>query len=374
MNPTFELTRLIAVRRYDLVAKIACEEERPELKPVLLWARQESKGKRPLKAEALAAHLLGPGSGMVTVAKRLLSLCLDLKLITEDKARLTDHGNQAASSGKVLLPDKGEWSIWAAEDPLLPFPIIGVKPRTEDAAKAGGRRPGDSPQRAAKLPKWILAAQGKDASMLLDGRLARFDEISTPANTVECTDSLTIRWTIGERQSLRVTGKLDDRPRIDHAIDAGALPSAEKVWAQLLDSKQLTGAWNRERSALQTSFEALKNDDERNNMRIALRFESPTIDKCGRFSDLTVDEVALMPNSQQAAAQWSRHQLEAQLREYQTKRRYTELTQQVQARFPDWKVDLPDREQLAQQIEKRSKSSQRPRSFWALKAALDWNL
>ncbi|MBK9126176.1 MAG: hypothetical protein IPM13_00025 [Phycisphaerales bacterium] len=63
---------------------------------------------------------------MITVAKRLLRICRDLQLVTDNFEGLTDQGVAAAKTGRVLQPDKGEWSLWTAEDPLLLFPIIGV--------------------------------------------------------------------------------------------------------------------------------------------------------------------------------------------------------------------------------------------------------
>lgn len=374
MSIQFALTRKVPLRRFDLVATIAREEARAELAPVLVWAKQESDAGRELNPVALAQHLLGPGAGMITVAKRLLLICRDLHLVTDDFVRLTDQGIHAARTGKVLQPDKGEWSIWAADDPLLQFPIIGVTPRTDSQNGSEQRRRDEPRPRAAELPEWVLAAAEQVAPMLMDGRLARFDDIAAAAIEAKITDELELRWSVGDKPDLRVVGTINGRHRVDQPIVRDDLPSAASVWNELLEAKRLARSWDRQRMALMIPFAAAETEDERLNMRTSLEFVSPTIGEFGTFRDVRVTGVRLCPDSNRAATEWARYQIAAQVSGVQTKRVFDQLAQRVRTTFADWSVDLPSREELARHLASSTGVDSRPQSFWALQAALDWNL
>ena len=210
MSATVILHRSLVVRRFDLVATIAREQRRPELAPVLEWVRTRSEARRDLNPEDLASELLGGGAGMVTVAKRLLHICRSLRLVDGDLTGLTEDGQHAVTSGGVLGPEKGEWTIWACEDPLLAFPIIAISPKDAHAngddrreRRRDGRRPRSKP-----MPGWVLWAQRHAARMLADGRAARFDDISAPAIESPVEERLDLRWTPGGTPEVSVKGAL----------------------------------------------------------------------------------------------------------------------------------------------------------------------
>ncbi len=374
MTIQFVLARKVPLRRFDLVATIAREEARAELAPVLVWAKQESDAGRELNPVALAQHLLGPGAGMITVAKRLLLICRDLHLVTDDFVRLTDQGIHAARTGKVLQPDKGEWSLWAADDPLLHFPIIGVTPRTDSQNGSEQRRRDEPRPRAAELPDWVLAAAEQVAPMLTDGRLARFDDIAAAAIETTTADELEIRWTVSDKPELRVVGNINGRHRIDQPISRDDLPEAASVWHELLASKRLDRSWDNTRQALVIPFAAANTEDERLNMRTTLEFPSPSLDGVGTFHDVKVPSITLSPDSNRAATEWARHQIGALLSGVQTTRVYEGLTQRVRSTFSGWNIELPTREELARQLAAGTRSDARSRPYWAVQAALDWNL
>jgi hypothetical protein len=210
--------------------------------------------------------------------------------------------------------------------------------------------------------------------MLLDGRLARFDDIAAAAIEAKTTDELELRWSVGDKPDLRVVGTINGRHRVDQPIVRDDLPSAASVWNELLDSKRLVRRWDRQRMALMIPFAAAETEDERLNMRTSIEFVSPTIGKFGTFRDVRVTGVRLCPDSNRAATEWARHQIAAQVSGVQTKRVYELLTQRVRTTFADWSIDLPSREELARHLASKTGVDSRPKSFWALQAALDWNL
>lgn len=374
MSIQFVLTRKVPLRRFDLVATIAREEARAELAPVLAWAKQEADASRRLEPGSLALHLLGPGAGMITVAKRLLLICRDLQLVTDNFEGLTDQGVAAAKTGKVLQPDKGEWSLWTADDPLLLFPIIGVAPRSGSQNGTEPRKRDEPRPRAEDLPDWVRHAAGHVAPMLMDGRLARFDDIAAAAIETSTTDELEIRWMLSGKPELRVVGDINGRHRIDQPISRDDLPDAASVWNELLASKRLDRSWDHTRQALMIPFAAANTEDERLNMRTTLEFASPSLDGVGSFRDVKVPSITLCPDSNRAATEWARHQIAALLSGVQTTRVYEGLTHRVRSTFSGWNVELPSREELARQLTVGTRNDARSRPYWAVQAALDWNL
>ncbi len=374
MSVQFVLTRKVPLRRFDLVATIAREEARAELAPVLVWAKQEVDANRQLGPESLAQHLLGPGAGMNTVAKRLLLICRDLHLVTDGFEGLTEQGVAAAKTGKVLQPDKGEWSLWTADDPLLEFPVIGVAPRPVNQNGTEQRKRDEPRPRAEELPDWVRPAAGQVARMLMDGRLARFDDLAAAAIETNTADELELRWTLRDTPELRIVGNVNGRHRIDQPITRDDLPDLGSVWDELLASKRLDRSWDHNRQALMIPFAAATTEDERLNMRTTLEFASPSLDGAGSFRDVKVPSIRLCPDSNRAATEWARHQIAAQLNGIQTARVFESLSQRVRSTFAGWNVELPGRDELARQLAAGTRNDARPRSYWAVQAALDWNL
>lgn len=376
MSITFTLKRTVPVHRYDVVATIAREEKRADIAPVLAWASSRAAAGKSLDPAALAAELLGEGAGMTTVAKRLLIICRDLRLVNEEFTGLSDDGNRAVKSGMVLQPEKGEWTIWACEDPMLEFPIVAVAPRTTDAngnEREERRRDGPRP-RPEPMPGWVLWAQNRASTMIADGRLARFDDISAAAIESPTSDELEVFWKLGAVPEVHVVGAIGSRFRIDQPVFVHDLPSPDQVWAEMLESRRLSQSWDSSRMALRIPFKAATTDDERINMRTELAFKSPTVAQRGTFRDVTVSNIKLCPDSDRAASEWAKYQVVSQLAGVQTVKVHAALTERVRGAFADWKIELPNRETLAQELAKDGNGGPRARAFWSLQAALDWNL
>lgn len=376
MSVPFTLKRTVRVRRYDLVATIAREEKRAEITPVLVWASARRAGGYSLDPASLASELLGPGAGMVTVAKRLLLICRDLRLIDDNLTRLTEDGDRAARSGSVLQPDKGEWTIWACEDPLVEFPIVGVAPKAADmnGNEREPRRRDAARPRAEAMPDWILRAQDHSAVMLADGRLARFDDISAPAIDATADDELELFWSPGATPELHAVGVIGTKARVDQPLSGDGLPSRDQVWADLLGARNLSQRWDASRSALRIPFKATTSEDEKLNMRTSLAFTSPTLDRFGEFKDMKVPNIKLCPDSEQSASEWARYQLVSQISAVQTEKVFAALTNRIRSAFDGWAVQFPSREMLARELGDKGVNGTKPRAYWALQSALDWSL
>ena len=152
------------------------------------------------------------------------------------------------------------------------------------------------------------------------------------------------------------------------------LPSLDHVWAELLGERRLAQSWDSSRMALRIPFKAATTDDEKLNMRTELTFKSPSVAQRGTFRDVTVSNITLCPDSDRAASEWARYQMVAQLTGVQTVKVYSALSDRVRGVFADWKIELPSRELLSQELAQDGAGGSRSRAFWAVQAALDWNL
>ncbi len=367
---TFDLTlkRQAEVHCYELVATISRYEKIEHIMVVLQWASEQTKSGRGLSPESLADHILGRCQGSLSIARRLLHICYVLGLIDEER-RLTEEGNRAIETGTVPKPQERTWRLWACDDPLLPFPIIAISDSTNDH-----RDETDTGKQAEALPAWIRHAEGAHATMLLDGDPVRFDSISNPARKRSGTDRLTLEWTPGGNNTVHAYGQLDGAERIDAHVPNEALPPREKVWMELLRSCRLHRAWDRKREALCIPFGDTKDEEERLHMRRSIRFKRPAIAGLDEFNSTKATNITLRPQSAKDASQWAQYQLKAEIQEIQTARVFQNLSQSVRNRFKDWKIDLPDREQIAAELAQTRHNGRPTRSYWAVRAPLDWRL
>ncbi len=378
MSFSLTLKRNPEVVCFDIAGTIALSEKVEYLQPILecVCDRIEHGEEKPDDPDALAGHLLGDRTtGSLVIVERLLSICHSHRLLDRDEKnglRLTESGMRALEDGMVLRPQEKTWRLWACDDPLLPFPIIAIDsaPAYEDS-----RDKNSETYPSQSLPSWITKnseiIQHKEV-LLLDNQLVRFDDISAPARSRN-ESSVTICWTPQSRE-IRVTG--DIGKKIDTTIPHYGLPEFDEVWMDLLRSKRLDRAWDTKHGALCIPFQAAKTENERINMQRTIFFKRPMIEGYLPFDDTKVSEIPLRPMSDEDASLWARYQLEKGIREVQTERTFQESTNRIRERFKDWKIDLPDRRTLAEDLARdiADGNGHRSRTYWALWAALDWSL
>jgi hypothetical protein len=365
MNTPIRLKRAISVQGWHVTGTIAFATKR-EWEPALLKLAVQHGS---LTAEVVVSELLGGRSG---VARRLLDICTRLGLLEVQRQAWvpTQAGRAAAQTGLVLVPERGTWTLWAAEDPLLPSPIVAAAPWKEPSAY--DERTRDARRSIQELPHWLIAAIGTVVEPLGGKhRALRIDDLGKEARgePADARASLGLALTItpaGAR--VRFTAKIDG-DALDADVPAPSL-SHDHAWASLLRQAGLAKQWDARRSALLTAFTEAS-EAERSSLVRTVCFTRPELVGLGRFDDTTVESVPLCPSSQSDAATWAKWRLVQGVKTYLLDGGLQAAYRDAAAPFGDMAPGCPPRVELASHARGDARP---PPQFWRLQAPTDWSL
>jgi len=350
---------------------VAKASKRPELVPVLLRARERNQ----TSADDVAEHLFFEQHSRRVVAERLLRIAASYGLLAQNERwfTLTEAGTRALESEEVFVPERGSWTIWVSNDPLLDYPILRVDPWSEptafDEVQRGKNRESGA-REFSDVPRTLLAAVGRAAAPPGGGGgLVRVDELADKAESVEPDDNLKLVWNVGERK-MRLEGSLRGSA-LNTVLEAPSL-TVEDVWQQLLESEGLWSRWDRVRNALLVGFEETK-DRERESLLRDLAIATPTLGDLGQFDAVAIQDVPIHARTANDAGNWAAWRLQARLRDYATSDRFDAWTKEATAPFASYQISIQGRADLARDA--WGGRGDRPSPIaWHLAAAEDWSL
>jgi hypothetical protein len=374
-----ELSRTVNVLCFHIVGEVGFAQRRDELRAVTQLAAQRAG---QLTARMICEHLLG--NKPEAVGLRLLVVCERMGLIEwETKvrrgdavARLTEEGRRVAEGGDVFVPERGTWTVWVAEDPLIPVVerLLRVEPFREPTAfdEVVGKK--DKPReerRTVDLPEWVQEACSVYGSLGWgDGRaisMLDIEDQGEPEKEAGAQITLTLRAAPGEVSSIKLSGTIQSR-RTDYELKDAPAPAFDEVWRYCLGSR--AGDWDGRRLAVR--FDNLS-DTERNTFESHIAFDSWRHPVHGTFGRFQVPHVPLRPATDIDASLWANWLLAYRTQSYVRKADFARRCEEVQETFTGYRLQLMTQEQLATSL--RRTSVQRPsRKYWHLQAPLDWSL
>ncbi len=365
MKTPIKLQRSLTLRGWRVTGTIAFATKREWEPAVCKLAVQRGE----ITPAVVVSELLGGRSG---VARRLLDICTGLGLLQYQHSAWvpTAAGHAAATSGLVLLPERGTWTMWACEDALLHNPIVAVLPWKEPAAYE--ERSKDVDRAFTKLPAWLVAATGQACEPLAgDHRAMRVDDLGKEQKGEAVDEQHTLRLTLTvapNEARLRVTGQL-----VDKRVDAELAPprlTHEQIWTSLLQQAGLSERWDAHRRAL---WEAFTNTTatERSTVERILRVERPEVPGAGRFETATIEHVPLRPWSKDDAAAWAEWRLVQSLQSYLIGDTLESAYREAAAPFADMAPPCPPRDVIAARLRG---TGQPPPTYWRVQAPADWSL
>ena len=305
----------------------------------------------------------------------MLRIAAAYGLLAENERRfsLTDAGLAALTSQQIFVPERGSWTIWASNDPLLDHPVLRVDPWSEPTAFDEVRRVNERESDARKfldVPQTLRAAVGRVAAPPGGGgELLRVDDVADKAEEVDPDDDLKVVWNVGERK-LRLDGSLRGA-RVNTVLDAPHM-TQEDAWEQILESANLWPRWDHARNALLVGFEETT-ERERESLLRDLKINAPSIHGVGKFDAVTIQDVPLQACTANDAERWAAWRLQARLRDYATSERFAEWAKEATAPFASHWISVPTRAELARDAWTRR--GERPSPIaWNLTAAEDWSL
>ena len=400
MNRSIILKRSIKVRCWRVVGQVAKAVKRTEIIPVLLRAH-ETGG---TNGRDLAEHLFFESQSRHVVAERLLQIGSHYGLLEKQDGVfvLSEAGQTAIDTGKVLVPEYRAWTIWASEDPLLPSPVLRVEawnePRAFDEIK--GKKWESAEERSHEnLPAWLQKVVNRPITPNAGGAAICINHLEDKAEAVETNDTLRLSWNVGDGR-LQLTGALEGKEvateleapplsldqiwftlleqeallegkKVTTELEAPPL-SLNSIWPTLLEQEALIEWWDIDKQKLCASFDET-NETEREAMVRDLRFESPHIPDYGEFDLITVREVPIIPATEADAQSWAKWRLHTRIQDYATSERYAAWCTEAADPFDQYEVELPTRTQIVRELWNQTTNRPEPK-FWHLAAAEDWRL
>lgn len=402
MTTTAMLTRPLEVHVYEFVGEVWVAEPRDEIQAVLL-AVHEAGGS--LDAAGLADALFS--QRFEAAARRLLQLAasIDLVHIEQDRRRgdrysLTDRGRIALDREVILVPEKGTWLAWLANDPLVHTPVLhleAVAPATafderqgnNSARRLRDRNDSVSPGAPDAMPRALRDAVDAPLFLPTTGRELEIRELGPTVRRYSAggQSELALHLPLQGEPVVRLTGTLDaDHPRrksretlrLDWQVPAREIDQHQVV-EHIIESANTEWTWDRQDCCARVhSMDSLEPSDRASMRRRQIKTRvNLTTHGLGFFSDAELSEVRLAPASQGVANSWAGWKLlMACATQHQTVSRFAESCSAARTPFhPEWKPRLPTREQLAGGVASHNRSDAAPsRLFWMLQAAEDWEL
>jgi hypothetical protein len=369
-----ELSRPAAVSCFHVVGEVGFATRRDDIRAIVQLGVERS-GR--LTAPDLCAHLLGGKPPVVGV--RLLEMCERLGLVEWDGpsrnrdrgASLTDEGREVAESGDVFVPERGTWTIWVTDDPLVPLEerLLRLDPFKEPYAAHDLKKDPSRPERnIVELPGWIEeACDVQGVPCWGDKRAVSNIELEPKAEKVEpdARLTLTLRVAPDAPPVVRLHGEVADR-RNDRVLSDVSAPSFEDVWRASLGPRAT--AWNGR--SLAVRFADL-DDAGRADFEQTMRFPGLSLPSQGAFGAFDVRRIPLRPANDADASAWANWLLEHGTHAYVRAADYMRRCGEVRARFEGYRVEMKPQAELAAAV--RQASGERPgRAYWYLQAPLDW--
>ncbi|MBI4702786.1 MAG: hypothetical protein HY744_16830 [Deltaproteobacteria bacterium] len=365
MKAPIILQRSLVLQGWRVAGTVAFSTRREWEPAVLKLAVQHGA----LTPEMVASDLLGGRLGM---ARRLVDVCIRLELLerTSPACLPTAAGRQTAETGMVLVPERGTWTVWGCEDPLLSSPIVAVEPWREPSAK--DERGKDTRRVFAKLPQWLTATLARECEPLGgDHRALRIDDLGKEQKGEAVDGARTLRLTLAIELAdarVRITGDLGGEP-IDADVAAPKL-SHDAAWTTLLQQAGLASGWDAHRRALWVAFKETS-EPERSTLKRAVRLARPELSGVGCFDDTTIEEVPLRPRSKSDAAEWAEWRLVHEIGGYAIGDALEVAYRKAVASFEDMAPPCPSRAALAERLRGTDRP---PPTYWRLQAPADWAL
>jgi len=297
---TLILQRDTMVTRWRVVATLGFIEKRPEITAILALAEELPDG--IVTGLEVSRKLLANRPEIV--GERLLGVCHMMRLVEPAAPpragwRLTELGLRAVVNQEVPVPQRGEFDVWAVDDPLHPEVILRVRPtELERPPKPGEQRGTAGLPSVQEIPALLRGCEGRSVHLAVRAE-SEASEIFVFGFAEQCRcfgrergqlvvelqpDGGNARFTLpieGHQSSFTPVAKLPPLP--DALNQAGRSDAA---------------------GPLKVTFRAL-GDNERRHARRESDLGEVILPGVGKFMRACLRDVPLVPSTQEDADEWA---------------------------------------------------------------------
>lgn len=303
---------------------------------------------------------------------------------------LTETGRRALLEGQVLVPERGVFVLTGTTDSLFAEPVIACRPkeggketrqefdRIAKSSRNRGKNPGKSQNQERNTPAWLdelrratpkvltLAAQNREPIQITG--------IGENVNQVQPKDKVSVNLRLSLRSTpeiavIRTDGKKERKTVVETAFNLTLMD----VMKCLFREKQYDFVECGNALALLVGYEEVKgNPSEINRMQRTTTVHAPEIQGFGRFDDVIVSDLPLLPRTLEDAGNWVRDCLINGITTYTDETSYGQLCDREAVRFserfaPDQvKSRLPTYQEMKTIVKERRESD--PKRYWFVTA------
>jgi len=266
---------------------------------------------------------------------------------------LTETGRRALQEDKVLVPERGVFTLTGTTDPLFVEPVIDCQPKEggKDARQEfdrivksswnGGKNQGKNQDQKLNTPVWFdklrratpkvltLAAQDREIIQITD-----IDEKTNPVQTGGRI-SVNVRCSLRsapEMEVITISGKKEKKTAAETTFNLTLMD----IMGCLFHAKQHDLFECGDVPTLLVAYDEVKGSpSEINHMRRTTTVRTPEIQGFGRFEDVTVSDLPLLPRTLEDAGSWVRDCLINGITTYTDEISYNQICDRESTRFSE---------------------------------------
>lgn len=368
--------------------------------PLILFRRINSNSRKiscegltPLGEEIFCSNsenLSGIDPGVASELERvgIIESSWDLdKNSSTPQYELTDTGRMALQEGKVLVPQKGVFVLTGTTDPLFPESVVACQPKKDKikngrefekiarSSRNGKNGRAKNKKQEEKQPGWLnglrkstpkvltLAAQNREVIQVVD-----IDEHANPSSMKQEV-SVSLRLSSGSAPEMTVVSSGGNKAAAETRFNLTLMEVLECLFKERKEDVVEYGS----NPVLLVSYDEIKNNpSEVNNMQRTTIIHAPEIQGFGRFKDVKINGLPLLPRSLEDAGNWARDRVFEGITTYIDEHSYDTLCEKEATRFserfePDQvKSRLPIYQEMRTIMEERRGKD--PKKYWFVTA------
>lgn len=314
----------------------------------------------------------------------------DATIETTPYYELTETGRRALQEGQVPVPERGVFILTGTSDSLFAEPVIACLPkeggkeigqefdRIAQSFRNGGKNQGKSQMQERNTPAWLdelrRATPKVLASATQNREVVQITDLDENVNQAQPKDKVSVNLRVPLNSIPEMTVVRTDRSGEKKAVVETTFNlTLMDVMKCLFREKQYDFVECGNAPALLVAYEEVKgNPSEINRMQRTTTVHAPEIQGFGRFDDVKVNALPLLPRTLEDAGNWARDCLINGITTYTDEISYSQLCDREATRFserfaPDQvRSRLPTYQEMKTIVKERRESD--PKRYWFITA------